>query len=442
MAAPGSLKRSRGARSETGYVRSSNEDRMDLAVTPLGDVYVVSDGVGGCSGGALAAEITVLTLKERLSAASLASPGVSDEMRQAFRAANAEVFRRRKPGDPLTCNMGATGVALLTNGSQAIVGHVGDSRAYLWRRRRGLTRLTRDHTKVQRLLDEGLVSESDAKAHPDASVLDRAIGNQPEVDVDVSQGLALKSGDMILLCTDGLCGYVDDAEITQVLKTSSDPKVLVDRLIDAALRKGGEDNVTVQLVRFGATPARWLEHGGPVVAAALGAAALVAWLNPQTLIDTPPGMERVSPEQQVASLQAANKMLSAQVAAQAGEMRTLQDRIAALEPPGPVPTPTAAAAPVKGASKPTVKKNLPDRAPPDKSPRSKNLPDKNQDKAPPDKSPGGTADERAAQPGQEAHHDASTTPPPLQPAESAVAGQPTAPVAADPPSSSASPPQL
>lgn len=321
--AQGALNRSRGARSETGYVRSANEDRMDMALMPFGDVYVVSDGMGGYKGGALAAELTVRTLKERLSALSPESPTAADDVRQAFLAANAEVYRRRTPEDPDTCNMGATGVALVTDGARAIVGHVGDSRAYLWRRRRDLSRLTRDHSKVQRMVDDGIVTPKQAEAHPDASVLDRAIGHQPTVEVDVTDWLPLKPGDMILLCTDGLCGYASDAEIARVLETSGDPRVLVDRLIDLALGKGGEDNVTVQLVRFGGVSFGLLSsQSGRTVAGVLGSMAVVLGAIALGVVLAP---YLVAPSDQAAAEPSKEQQQVAQLLL---DTRRLQDRLA------------------------------------------------------------------------------------------------------------------
>ena len=102
-----------GARSETGYVRSANEDRMAGVRTAYGNVYIVSDGMGGYKGGALAAELVVSTLRERLSMLSPSASTVAEQVRQAFLAANQEVYQRRRGSDPDTHNMGATGVALL-----------------------------------------------------------------------------------------------------------------------------------------------------------------------------------------------------------------------------------------------------------------------------------------------------------------------------------------
>lgn len=243
-----------GARSETGYVRSANEDRMGWRRAPFGDVIVTADGMGGYRGGALAAEIAVQTLLDLLSQANPQSSQVKDQIQQAFKAANQAVFQRRNPADPETREMGATSVSVITHGSQAMIGHVGDSRAYLWQPEKGLKRLMRDHTRVQTMLDAGLLTPAEAAVHPDASMLDRAMGHQPTVEADVSDWIQLNQGDALLLCSDGLCGYASDSEIAKVLEAGGEPQAMTDRLIDLALSKGGEDNVTVQFIRYGKDP--------------------------------------------------------------------------------------------------------------------------------------------------------------------------------------------
>ncbi len=245
MAAAGASTWVLGARSETGYVRACNEDRMGWVRTPYGNVYVVADGMGGYRGGALAAELTVNALKDQLAGLSPEDATFPAQVRQAFLTANQAVYQRHCVDDPDTPDMGATGVALITWGVRILVGHVGDSRAYLWKKEGGLKRLTRDHTALERMVDAG----SDAAADL-AGVLDRAIGHLPTVEAEVTSWITLSVGDMVLLCSDGLCGYVDDAEISGILASKCDQQALADRLVDCALTKGGEDNVTVQLVRL------------------------------------------------------------------------------------------------------------------------------------------------------------------------------------------------
>ena len=239
-----------GARSETGYVREQNEDRMARARIGARDLYLVIDGMGGEAAGALAAELTMQALSDSM-AAQAGARDLEAALRQAFAHANQVVHARsRMPGGARTEGMGATAVALVIDGERALVGHVGDSRAYLWRDGR-LKRLTRDHSRVQRMIDAGMITPEQALDHPDASVVERAVGHLDTLEAELAPWLRLRRGDELLLCTDGLCGFATDAEIAAVLALDESPQALVDRLVALSLAKGGQDNVTVQIVRFG-----------------------------------------------------------------------------------------------------------------------------------------------------------------------------------------------
>ncbi|MBA4142880.1 MAG: serine/threonine-protein phosphatase [Nitrosospira sp.] len=215
---------------------------------PLGDVYIVSDGMGGHQGGALAAELTVETLGRNLLGVE-SGESARAEFELAFENANRTVYERGHSGDTETQGMGATAVVLLVAGSQAMVAHVGDSRAYLFRQGE-LRRLTKDHSRVQRMVDAGILTDAEAASHPASNLLERAIGVSPDVAADVSSWFELDDGDQILLCSDGLHGYVSDGEIGAILNNRIAPQELAHQLVDLALQKGGEDNITVQLVGY------------------------------------------------------------------------------------------------------------------------------------------------------------------------------------------------
>lgn len=235
-----------GARSETGYVRNENQDRMSRAEAQFGGVYVVSDGMGGHRGGGTAAELTTEILGRSLSTIRLIS-SATNAVKAAFEEANKAVYEKGHSGDEQTQNMGATAVVLLIGRSQAIVAHVGDSRAYLFSCGE-LHRLTKDHSRVQRMVDAGILTDAEAASHPAAGLLERAIGVSPSVEVDISPTLELNSGQLFLLCSDGLHGYVSDSEIAAILNKGIPVQAMVDELVDLALEKGGGDNITVQLV--------------------------------------------------------------------------------------------------------------------------------------------------------------------------------------------------
>ena len=238
-----------GALSETGYVRDENQDRMSWSPVPLGQLYIVADGMGGHNGGALAAEIAVQELQRHISQAPVGEP-VEKVIHAAFKKANETVYEKAHSGDPATEGMGTTAVLLLISGQVANLAHVGDSRAYLYRHGR-LAQLTTDHTVVQRMVQAGLLKPEEAADHPDASVLERAIGSKPDIEVDIRNEL-LREGDAILLCSDGLSGYVTDAQIESVLRSQGTVRETAENLVKLTLEKGGKDNVTVQLVQYGA----------------------------------------------------------------------------------------------------------------------------------------------------------------------------------------------
>ena len=238
-----------GARSETGYVREENQDRMSGSRVPLGYLYIVADGMGGHKGGAFAAELTVQGLQRHVGEAP-ADSSVKKVIQAAFKNTNEAVYRKAHSGDPTIEGMGSTAVLLLISRQVATVAHVGDSRAYLYREGR-LKQLTTDHTIVQKMVQAGMLKPEEAVDHPNANVLDRAIGNKPSVEVDISNELPLNDGDAVLLCSDGLSGYIADLEIESVLRSQAAVREIPDRLVELALQKGGEDNVTVQFIQYG-----------------------------------------------------------------------------------------------------------------------------------------------------------------------------------------------
>ena len=217
--------------------------------TSIGQAYVIADGMGGHKGGALAAALTVQGLQQYLSKTP-PQWSVQKAIRAAFEQTNQTVYEQAHCGNPETEGMGSTAVLLLITGSVAQVSYVGDSRAYLYHARR-LQPLTKDHSRVQRMVDAGMLTPAEARNHPEAYLLERAIGQKPSIDVEIAPELQLEEGDGILLCTDGLCGYVDEREIERVLRSEATVQEVTDRLVKLALAKGGHDNVTVQFIQYG-----------------------------------------------------------------------------------------------------------------------------------------------------------------------------------------------
>ncbi|HST23010.1 MAG TPA: PP2C family serine/threonine-protein phosphatase [Blastocatellia bacterium] len=238
-----------GAKSHTGNVRTENQDRMGRFPSPFGELYIVVDGMGGHKGGATAASMTVDGLEAHLRNIPQGTPP-EQALQIAAQRTNAEIYQKANDGDPETANMGATLVLGLVTGARLLIAHAGDSRAYLFRDGK-LSRLMRDHSVVQRMIDHNMLTEEQARDHPDSNVITRAFGQKPEIELEVSAPFDLREGDAVLLCTDGLCGYVDDQTIERAISGQTDAQQITDALIDLALSVGGEDNVTVQFLQFG-----------------------------------------------------------------------------------------------------------------------------------------------------------------------------------------------
>lgn len=211
-------------------------------------LLVVADGMGGHAGGEVAAQVAIDTVKNWV----YPSPDLSEErlkeaVTQAMVAANEEVYDRAERESALR-GMGTTLTMALIAGACAVVGHVGDSRAYLFRDG-SLVQLTTDHSVTNELVRIGGLTESEALAHPYRNLLTRALGAERHVEVDV-ETLRLRPGDALMLCTDGLTNVLDDREIARTLTEHADPQRAVDLLVTHANQRGGSDNVTVVLARF------------------------------------------------------------------------------------------------------------------------------------------------------------------------------------------------
>jgi serine/threonine protein phosphatase PrpC len=270
------------AESEQGR-RDNNEDRIGSQSTPIGELLLVADGMGGYEGGERAATIVARSFEERLKQADPSLP-VADTLRQTLHWTNQSILAEKQQ-NPVWGKMGSTLVLVMVRGSQLVAAHVGDSRAYLFRQDR-LIRLTRDHTIVQDLVDQGRISESEARTHELGSALKQSVGSEREPVLEVSEPVALQPGDGILLCSDGLCGYVDDAVIANAIRAAgvgSDPRALTRQLIQIALDTGSEDNISVQFAWF-APPA-----GVPKATVVLGRDALPPRPSTQKLALPGPG---------------------------------------------------------------------------------------------------------------------------------------------------------
>jgi protein phosphatase len=220
---------------DTGRKRRRNEDAYVIA-PPL---FAVADGMGGAQAGEVASKLAAAVLEDTDSGALSGR----ERVKALFQEANKRVYDRSTV-DPSASGMGTTMTVALIEGNEVTIGHVGDSRAYLVRDGR-LDQLTDDHSLVNELIKSGKLSPEEAETHPQRSVITRALGTDPDVDVDAVT-IEAKEGDVFLLCSDGLTAMVDDEAILAAVEEDRDDlKRVTKSLVSAANRGGGEDNITV-----------------------------------------------------------------------------------------------------------------------------------------------------------------------------------------------------
>jgi len=241
------------ARSEIGHARENNEDKFDFyepdeqpLLAARGSVYLVCDGMGGHNAGQIASE---LAAKQFLHAYYHLGGTAQEAARHAILQAHHYIAEMASKV-PSRYGMGTTLTALMLKQDEGILAHVGDSRCY--RLREGVfEQLSRDHTLVARLVEQGIITPEQARYHPQRNVIRQAVGvadpAEPlEPDIET---FALQAGDLYLLCSDGLTDMVDDAEIEAILREEP-PTRAAWRLVDRALANGGRDNITVVLVQI------------------------------------------------------------------------------------------------------------------------------------------------------------------------------------------------
>jgi PPM family protein phosphatase len=228
--------------SDTGRRRRRNEDNYVVA-PPL---FAVADGMGGAQAGEVASQLAASALE---AGESVGLDGIA-RIDALIQEANRSIFDRAST-DPAASGMGTTMTVALVEGMTVAIGHVGDSRAYLVRGEQ-MEQLTEDHSLVNELLKTGKLSEEEAQIHPQRSVITRAVGTDPDVDVD-GFTIEAEDGDVFLICSDGLSDMVEDEEILELVhRNRDDLDKAVKALVAAANRGGGEDNITAVAFRISA----------------------------------------------------------------------------------------------------------------------------------------------------------------------------------------------
>ncbi len=243
---------------DVGRRRDHNEDAY-LVDRSLG-LFIVADGMGGHAGGGTASRLAVETIQESVRVARIARPdafgatdgvessSLPDVLRQSVEAACARIFQTAQD-DPELAGMGTTVTAALVHGRLAFVAHVGDSRCYLLREGR-IYQVSEDHSLVNEQLKAGTISAEEAKRSRFKNIITRSVGFEQQVQVDL-MGVELESGDALVLCCDGLSNLVEDPEILRIVDESP-VEAAPDRLVELANVRGGDDNITVIVIRAAA----------------------------------------------------------------------------------------------------------------------------------------------------------------------------------------------
>jgi protein phosphatase len=226
-------------KTDTGRQRRENEDSAFVRA-PL---FVVADGMGGAQAGEVASKMAVEAFEQDFSESG--SP--EEQLVGRAREANRQIYERSRTEHGRE-GMGTTLTAAYVDDARLAIAHVGDSRAYLFRDGK-LTRLTQDHSLVDELLRQGKLTEEQAAEHPQRSIITRALGPEPDVEVDTFS-YPVHGGDVLLLCSDGLTSMISEQRVTQILAASQTLDEAGDRLIDEANEAGGRDNITVVLFRL------------------------------------------------------------------------------------------------------------------------------------------------------------------------------------------------
>lgn len=233
---------------DKGKVRSSNQDAVATGVFSDGALWaIVCDGMGGANGGNIASRLAVEYISASLKAGyreNMGESSIKNLLETAIYAANIRVFDKSRESSELS-GMGTTVVVAIVTEKEAYFSHVGDSRAYLIDSEK-ITQITRDHSIVQSMIEEGKISAEEAKHHPRKNVITRALGVDESVVPEFTV-CDFKKNEKILLCTDGLSNYVDANELKEFLSKDQDGDYSK-QLVDLANDNGGGDNITAAVI--------------------------------------------------------------------------------------------------------------------------------------------------------------------------------------------------
>ncbi len=233
---------------DIGKVRDINEDNYCIYEENIG-LYIVADGMGGHKSGEIASATAIDIIRDHIKSYltdEFLEQTVKGILFEAFNRANREIYK--KSTSDYDCEgMGTTATVVLIVEDKFYIGHIGDSRAYLFRNKE-LRQITEDHSLVAELVKNGSITEREAMKHPRKNIITRSLGNDETVKVDIFS-MDFKKGDMIILCTDGLTNFVDKNELQRLLIEEEDCFEVCNNLVSLANKRGGYDNITVLIVK-------------------------------------------------------------------------------------------------------------------------------------------------------------------------------------------------
>jgi serine/threonine protein phosphatase PrpC len=236
-----------GNRTDVGRKRTHNEDYFGYFKTSGEILAIVADGMGGHASGEIASRMAVDIINEIYSKERADKDGL-EALESAFQVANFTILQKSFEQEGLN-GMGTTATALVLEDDQALVGHMGDSRAYLFRDAT-VSQLTKDHSLVERMVDQGLLNREEANRHPQRNVIYKTLGVNMDGEVDLLGPIPIRINDIFLLCSDGLTNLVTDQELLEIV-TKESPQTACETLIQLANQRGGHDNITVQILKVG-----------------------------------------------------------------------------------------------------------------------------------------------------------------------------------------------
>ncbi len=234
---------------DTGNSRETNQDACFVDMLYDKSCFaVVCDGMGGANGGNIASSMAVKTIAEYINnsySSKMNKYSLMDMMKSALLSANLKIFDESKK-NPLYSGMGTTVVVAIVRNGLALICYAGDSRAYLINN--DIVQLTKDHSVVQTLLEDGTLTKEEAKNHPKKNIITKALGVEETLIPDMFE-LPIELNDSLLICTDGLSNYVESDEILRIVK-SSQKEDIIQNLIDKANENGGGDNITAVIIKL------------------------------------------------------------------------------------------------------------------------------------------------------------------------------------------------